>query len=234
MKKNLVKYFKRIINNSIRPTGYEIKQVLYQPWLEDWFQKYYQKARLHTLVAPDRCFILHQFARQCVHLTGDYAEAGVYKGGTAHLLAETLVLNGGREKSLYLFDTFAGMPETANEDDGPHKEGDFGDTSLMAVQNYLRGFDNLVFKQGFIPNTFDEVEARQFAFVHIDVDLYQTGLDCAEFFYPKMPPGGIMIFDDYGFEMYRNALRKAVDDFFADKPEVPVPLTTGQCIIIKL
>ena len=43
-----------------------------------------------------------------------------------------------------------------------------------------------------------------------------------------------MVFDDYGFMPFRLAEKQAVDEFFADKPENPITLRTGQCIVIKL
>jgi hypothetical protein len=43
-----------------------------------------------------------------------------------------------------------------------------------------------------------------------------------------------MVFDDYGFPHYRDAARKAVDEFFADKAERPIVLGTGQCVVLKL
>ena len=36
------------------------------------------------------------------------------------------------------FDTFQGMPSTANQDPSGIKQSRFGDTSLSAVQDYLR------------------------------------------------------------------------------------------------
>jgi len=45
--------------------------------------------------------------------------------------------------------------------------------------------------------------------------------------------GGCMIFDDYGFPSCPGA-RRAVDEAFADKPEIPLCLPTGQCMVVKL
>jgi len=42
-----------------------------------------------------------------------------------------------------------------------------------------------------------------------------------------------MIFDDYGFPTCPGA-QQAVDEFFEDKPEVPLVLTTGQALVFKL
>jgi O-methyltransferase len=41
-----------------------------------------------------------------------------------------------------------------------------------------------------------------------------------------------MVFDDYGFPTCPGA-RKAVDEFFANKPETPIVLDTGQAIAIR-
>lgn len=47
-----------------------------------------------------------------------------------------------------------------------------------------------------------------------------------------MSPSGIILIDDYGV-LACPGVRKAVDDFFKDKPEMAIPNLNGQCIIIK-
>ena len=42
-----------------------------------------------------------------------------------------------------------------------------------------------------------------------------------------------MIFDDYGFLTCPGA-KQAVDTFFSDRPEAPIYLPTGQCIVVKI
>jgi O-methyltransferase len=206
----------------------------YSPWFESWFQEIYAKVKDRTMVKEDRCYVIYEFCRHCLHFEGDFAECGVYKGGSAFLIASTLVNSPASGKGVHLFDTFRGMPAIANDDPSGVKEGQFGDTSLTAVKNYLSVFPNVSFHPGVIPETFDAVKENRFAFVHVDVDLYQTAKDCCEFFYGRMVPGGIMIFDDYGFVHFRYSAKRAVDEFFAGKPETPITLRTGQCLIIKL
>ncbi|MEI9897143.1 MAG: TylF/MycF/NovP-related O-methyltransferase [Chthoniobacter sp.] len=75
---------------------------------------------------------------------------------------------------------------------------------------------NAQFHVGFIPETFRDVSIPQLAFAHIDVDLYQSVLDCVEFVYPRLTPGGVMLFDDYGFPSCTRA-REATDLAFAHR-----------------
>jgi len=70
-------------------------------------------------------------------------------------------------------------------------------------------------------------------FAHIDLDLYQGVLDTLAFVYPRMPTGGVIVCDDYGFASCPGA-RRAIEEFFADKPEKPLALLTGQAVIHKL
>jgi len=212
------------------PYGYST----YSPWFEDKFQEIYRKINNYTIVKEDRCYIIQKFCYNCLHLEGDFAECGVYKGGTAFLTTYTLKKNSIQDKELHLFDTFTGMPGIVNKDPSFHKKCDFGDISMNTVKEYLKKFPFIYFHPGLIPDTFEAVKTKRFAFVHVDVDLYQTTKDCCNFFYKRMSKDGVMIFDDYGFPHYKFSEKKAVDEFFNDKPESPISLRTGQCIIIKL
>lgn len=203
---------------------------LYAPWFDEDFKQWYAQFSGNTVVKEDRCYMLRKFSRYATHIEGDFAECGSYRGGTAYILSESA---SAANKSVLLFDTFQGMPGLAEQDEGGHKKGDFGDTSLEIVKELLKGFDNVKFFPGFIPNTFEGVEG-DFAFVHVDVDLYETSKACFDFFYPRMTKGGIFICDDYGFRKYETSALKAVDEFFEDKPEEVVTLPTGQALIIKL
>jgi len=205
----------------------------YSPWFENWFLDILKKIQDHTLVSEDRCFTIHMFSKHCRHLEGDFAECGIYKGGTAYLISLILKDNSNHQKTLHLFDTFSGMPKSANEDKSHHKEGDYQDTSVEAVKDFLSDYSFVEFHPGLIPDTFEAVTNKKFAFVHIDVDIYQSIKDCCEFFYERMTKGGIMIFDDYGFQGYELAAKKAVDDFFIEKSEIPITLRNGQCLVLK-
>jgi O-methyltransferase len=208
---------------------------LYRPFFSPWlgqseFRTYYDIALPKTLVSPDRCYILYTLLRQAMHIKGDVWECGVYKGGTAAMMAAILKDNCP-SKRLYLFDTFEGMPET-DDDKDLHKKGDFSDTSLVAVTNYIGPDYVCVFRKGFMPETFIGLESAQIAFAHIDVDIYKSIIDCLQFIWPRLSYGGFIVFDDYGFPTCPGA-RLAVDEFFEREACVPLCLPTGQALIFK-
>ena len=244
--------FKQIIRRAARALGYEIRRVappqsaaakppaipdgdLYRPLFSPWFghgefRRYYDLAAPRTLVSADRCWILYCLARQALHVAGDFWECGVYRGGTAALLQAVLEAQNSPQ-TLFLFDTFAGMPETSATED-LHKKGDFSDTSLQAVKEFLGPGTRCVFRPGLIPQTFAGLEDRQIAFAHIDVDIYSSVIDCMEFIWPRLAAGGFVVFDDYGFPTCPGA-RKAVDEFFRSRSSVPICLPTGQAMVFK-
>lgn len=204
---------------------------LFSPWLGyGEFAKYYDLAKRGTLVSPDRCWVLYSLCRQALFLDGDIWECGVYKGGTAAMLAQ-IVHDGKSTKRLHLFDTFEGMPATDHAVDH-HRKGDFSDTTVDAVRNYVKHDDVTVYHQGFIPDTFGGLEKSVIAFAHIDVDIRESVTDCCDFIFPRLTVGGFLVFDDYGFPSCPGA-RQAVDTYFLGRKVVPLVLPTGQAIVFK-
>ena len=206
---------------------------LFSPWLgHPEFQAIYEGAKPYTLVPPERCYILISLARYASYLAGDFAECGVWKGGTALMLAR--ILSGAYEKKLYLFDSFKGLPNVDQERDPWFHQGQYSAESVEAVENVLREFgDRIEIHCGWIPESFSGLADNRYAFVHVDVDIYQSNWDCCDYFYPRMLVGGVMLFDEYAFASARGE-KEAVDRFFADKPESPMTLPTGQAVVLKL
>lgn len=229
---------KRIINklgytiaaNPAASTGDNLYRPLYSPWDSEQFDRYYLIASPKTLVSRDRCYVLERLLRHTLQVTGEVLECGVYKGGTSAMLAQILE-DCASNKKLYLFDTFEGMPETDKERD-LHQKGDFADTSLEAVQQFVSHESRCIYKNGFIPDTFRGLEDLSVSFCHIDLDIYKSIMDSLSFIWPRMNTGGVIVFDDYGFPSCPGA-RDAVDEFFSSQPSVPLCLHTGQAIVIK-
>ncbi len=197
--------------------------------LDDEYRRVRDRVREHTLLSDERLQVLYQFASATAHLPGDAAEVGVYRGGTAYLLAS---LFSKQHRGLHLFDTFGGIPAIADSVD-IHREGDFSDTSLSVVTEFLHEFDNISFHPGVFPHSVTpETDVARYCFVHVDADMYRSVLDSCAFFYPRLAQGGMILFDDYGFASCPG-VRKAADDFFADKRHKPIYLPTGQALVIN-
>jgi O-methyltransferase len=222
---------KKFINKKTGNYEGGLYRPLYSPWYgEPEFRSHYEKGSARTLVSPDRCFVLYKTLLQSLRKEGDVIECGVYKGGTAALLASAMITERAAKK-LYLFDTFEGMPETDTVKD-LHKKGDFSDTSLESVKEFVRCPEIVEFRKGYLPKTFEGLENIKFCFAHIDVDIYKSILDALEFIWPRLVAGGFIIFDDYGFPTCPGA-REAVDEFFDAKDSIPLCLPTGQAIVFK-
>jgi O-methyltransferase len=206
---------------------------LFSPWAgRGEFGQLYDAARPYTLVTPESAWILYSVAGQALALEGEFWEAGVYRGGTARMLRQ-LVESRGASRRLRLFDSFEGM-RVADSSRDFHRSGDFADdASLDVVQRRVGTPDFVSWHPGWIPETFRGLEASKIALAHVDVDLHDSVLACCEFIYPRLVPGGVLLFDDYGYVTCPGA-RQAVDAYFSDKPESPLVLPTGQALVIRL
>lgn len=182
------------------------------------------------LVPPIKMAVLHQLLSSVLHLPGEVWEAGVYQGGTALLLTEILHGTHRLDTDLRLFDTFAGMPET-NAAFDYHRRGDFADNSVEMVRELVGEGPRIHYHVGEVPGTFRGLEDSEIKFAHIDLDIHDAIKASLEFIWPRMR-AGIIVSDDYGFATCPGA-RRAIDDFFEDKPETPLTLPTGQAVIFK-
>jgi len=180
--------------------------------------------KTNSIVDIDRQLMLYQLAKLTKNIIGDVAEVGVYKGGTAKLLAETFLED---KKILHLYDTFNGMPPT--EDFDLHFEGNFNDVTFEEVQKYLWEYNyKTKFYVGIFPETFNLQSQLLYCFVHVDCDIYTSVRSCCEIFYPRMSKGGIILFDDYGLLSCPGA-KIAVDEYCRRYKVAMVYLPTGQC-----
>jgi hypothetical protein len=137
------------------------------------------------LLEYNEAYTIYSTVKAVQKVEGAIAEVGVYMGGSAKLIAEA---KGNKE--LFLFDTFEGLPYDDEHTDKPGFYAGQYPASFGEVQKYLSGYTKTFLYKGIFPQTADPVRDRNFAFVHLDVDIYRSTLDCLDFFYPKMSRGG--------------------------------------------
>ena len=173
---------------------------------------------------PSELLLIHSLALSLRKLSGQYAEVGVYKGSSAKMICEAK-----GDKPLYLFDSFEGIPHR-DKIDTQYTREQFR-AKPAAVKKRLAKYKNVHIYKGVFPGTAGPIKDKEFAFVHLDVDVYKSTKDCLEFFYEKMQKGGVILVHDYSQD---GGLQKAVDEFFEDKLEEIIELPMTQCMIVKL
>lgn len=164
---------------------------------------------------------------------GAVGELGVYKGDQARLINRLFP-----DRALYLFDTFSGFSDRdlGTENEGNFSSaivGDFVDTSIELVQSKLPHPERAKFFPGFFPDTAEGID-ETFAFVSLDVDLYDPTRAGLDWFYDRLSPGGYIFVHDYNNRRYMG-VRKAVDEFVRATGAclVPLPDFAGSVVIAK-
>lgn len=182
------------------------------------------KARTGMLISDQEAFQLWTAASSAaLSIPGNFAEFGVYNGGSAKLLSEIK----GEGRALHLFDSFEGLPKLGPKDDG-WEEGWFRG-SREGVEMLLGKYPKIHIHQGLFPTTAEPVRDEKFAFVHLDVDIYQSTLDGLEFFYPRLSPGGLLLSHDY---QPGSAVAEAFDRYFLGKNVAIVPLPPRYVMVV--
>ena len=163
------------------------------------------------------------------NVPGHLAEVGVFQGELSAFLARV-----APERTLHLFDTFAGfVPDDA---DRPDMHDDrFRDTSVAGVRARIGDRENVRFHVGVFPETASELGDERFAFVMLDVDRYQPTLAGLEVFYPRLSAGGYLFVHDYNSPESEYGVSRAVDEFLQSRPEriVELPDPKGTALFRK-
>jgi O-methyltransferase len=122
-------------------------------------------------------------------------------------------------RTVWLFDSFQGMPQTT-ERDGVQAKEYVGKVlgSPEQVQELLRkvgaDLNRVKIIQGFFEDSFPKVQIPQIALFNIDADWYESVKLCLEKFYDSVVQDGFIAIDDYG---HWPGCRQAVDEFFKSR-----------------
>lgn len=198
----------------------------------DTYEKY--KIKQVSLVQIPSLHMMYQLLSYAVHLEGDIAQLGVYKGGSVALLASLVEKSG---KKYHVFDTFEGLPRTKNEDNiyghEQSEKPELADCPIAEVKNYLSQYTCIVYHKGFFPKTADSVSQNKFCFVYLDADLYQSTKDGLDFFYPSLSKGGCIVIDDFISGRWAG-VETAVREFLETNSDASLlQLSSKQAVIIK-
>jgi len=159
---------------------------------------------------------------------GAFVEVGVYRGGSAIRLYE---IAEQQNRTLYLFDTFAGhsIVDPEHDDPGIHHVGRFDDGPTVSVLRIR--MPRAIFGVGSFPLTLGAT--GPIAFVHSDADLYWPTHAVCELLVPRMVSGGMLLFDDYGYDKIGcPGVREVVDAMFG--PPAPEDIRPGSQRLVRI
>lgn len=197
---------------------------LVQDWLL-YVKRHHQLSRL-----------LHHYElfRMIREVPGSIAECGVFRGETLLLWGKFLEIfcMGDRSRTVYGFDHFRGLRDLQPED-GPENaamfEGAYDPADDYAqLQELIELFDADRFAprkariqlvdgdaRETIPRWAADNPGVRLSVLHLDFDLYEPTKVALEALYPRVVPGGLVVFDEYGFDNFPGET-KAVEDYFGE------------------
>jgi len=165
------------------------------------------------------------------NIKGDFVECGVWRGGSSMLIASILYDNGIKDRKIYLFDTYEGMPDpTINDIDyrgngaidlmknsmSNKEESVWCFASLEDVKQNLSLTkyipENIIYIKGKVEDTIsNNLLIEDIALLRLDTDWYESTKHELIYLYPKLTINGVLIIDDYG---HWSGCRTAVDEYF--------------------
>ncbi|PRQ06250.1 TylF/MycF/NovP-related O-methyltransferase [Enhygromyxa salina] len=244
------------IRELIATEGRELAPEVLDTYLESVLLLHYlqlSKIKVYSMLKPE---LMHSLARECARVVtagvaGDFVDVGVWKGGSSMIMKSVHDhLDGGRRVlCLDLYDT---MDLQVIDDADPvddriivcalelaraHFETEGVRTSIAEIRGNFRelgvSLDDVEFLRGnLISPEFPFERVESIALMRIDCDFYTATKNTLERLYPKLQPGGSIIFDDYYLEGFGE--RRAADEFRAQVGDDSPLVRVGQSAVWRL
>src|ERR1051325_3620356 len=168
--------------------------------------------------SPAEAMYLLDELHRALKVDGDVCEFGVAQGATSALLANELRTT---TRHLWLYDSFEGLPKPTDKDVLLDDEFHLGD--IRAYEGMFKSSEHEVRERVDHAN-FDETRLHivagfidrvttfpdRIAFAYVDFDFYEPIAHALRVVDERMPAGGAMMIDDYGF--FSAGAQTAVDE----------------------
>ena len=194
--------------------------------MEPEFHEIFQDCQPYTMTSKERGYALYNAVKYIIEagIPGDFVECGVWRGGSAMIMASTLVRMKETSRKLWLYDTFEGMTRPTDEDmeiyshrratELSRKEKEWCSVSLDEVKGNMSRTrfpsSNVVFVKGKVETTIPKSAPGKIALLRLDTDWYGSIQHELTHLFPRISDLGVLIIDDYG---YWTGVRRAVDEY---------------------
>lgn len=248
----------KIVNTALKPLGLQVRRTQSTRSIpmhaSDDERSLVTRFSEYTMTSPERQIGLIEAVWYLDRkgVAGDFVECGVWRGGSMMLAIAARDPRPSIGRRYHLFDTFTGMSKPteadvrigdgqkaleihASRDQGTHNSWAYA--SLEDVQASFRkeGFsdESLIWHVGKVEDTLADPSSipEKIALLRLDTDWYESTLLELEVLYPRLQNGGILIIDDYG--SWAGA-RKAVDEYFEDRPVLLSRLDGAGRLVVKV
>ena len=166
----------------------------------------------------------------------NFVEAGTCDGLTIKFAISALENEIDRDTNykIYLYDAWDAMKLEHLTTTESGAEGHYSYLSIDRTKANLKQFgEHCEFVKGYIPEVFSENPGPDnLSWLHIDLNSSMPTQKTLEQFVPKLLPGGVVLFDDYGHGGFSET-KEIADKFFSDDDGLLMPLPTGQAIFFK-
>lgn len=183
---------------------------------------------LSQLVGTGLCeaMFLAKYVHKALALEGDVCEFGVGSGATSAFLANEVAAS---DRTLWLFDSFEGLPRPSPEDTLVDDINSLG--SIHAYAGKMRhsprearwrlsrvGFppERVRLVHGAIEHTITAEFPDKVCFAYVDFDFYEPITVALEHLDATVVKGGHIIVDDYGY--FSSGAKASVDEFLGRRP----------------
>ena len=210
-----------------------LPEALFSPWRVDAnFRKTYDRIAPYTLVDIYRCYELWQLVDQLAPRGGHILEVGVWRGGqVASWLPWPKLLIRVRRS----FCAILSKELSRRESKMGTRQASWRTHRRKSLRRSSRNwaFATCRILEGVFPEeTAHLIEAGEFGLCHIDVDVYQSARDAAEWVWPRLQVGGVIVFDDYG-SAKSGGVARYVDSLAGWNGLIRVHNLNGHGLIIK-
>ncbi len=180
-------------------------------------------------------------AKAALRVPGDFVECGVNAGFISSAVMEYLDWRNANKK-FYLVDTFTGpvfsqysaAEVAARRVEAARKALAAGAyvTDIERVRANFAEWPNAIVVHGTVPDVLPSLPVSSVALLHIDLNCAGPERAALEYFWDRLSPGALVLFDDYTY-LGQQCQGDAIDEAARQLGTTVLSLPTGQGLIIK-